>query len=212
VVVNCATFGTSGHELPPDGLVIESYVSRTDDPVTNGHKKSIVDPARAVRCRGGLWDFSEGQSVNENNEPSDGRAGTDVSFSKLRFNHYHTRSRIEYERKVAKPRADRRGVRTIKPAGRDSVLAALDTVRDDTLAGYAPAVREALSRTEERWRQRHGEALPRVDGDLRSQALFLARDVLAGVAVCAEDGEPYPHPDLVHKAIDMLGRSRTDPE
>ncbi len=204
VVINGATFGTSGHELPPDGLVIESYLSRTDNPKSNGYKKSVIDPERVVRCRGGLWDFTEGQSVNENKEHSDGRADpTFVSFSKLRINHYHTRSRIEYERKIAKPRADRRGVRTIKPAGRESVLAALNEIHDDTLARYAPDVRAALARTEESWRERHGEPLPVIERD--SQGLHLARDVLAGVAVCAEDGEPYPHPDLVHKAIELLG-------
>jgi hypothetical protein len=210
VVINGATFGNSGHELPPDGLVIENYLSRTDNPKSNGYKKSIVDPARVVRCRGGLWDFSEGQSVNENKEPSDGRADTSyVSFSNLRINHYHTRSRIEYERKVAKPRADQRGVRTIKPGGRESVLSALNEIHDDTLARYAADVRSALARTEERWHQRHGEALPAIKQN--SQAVHLARDVLAGVAVCAEDGEPYPHPDLVHKAIEMLERDGYGP-
>jgi hypothetical protein len=210
VVVNVAVFGTSGHEKPPDGLVIENYLQRTDNPDVNGHKKSIVDPARVVRNRGGLWDFSEGESVNENMQPADGRVDpSSVSFSRLRINHYHTRSATEYERKVAKPRADRRGVRMVARQMRERVLTGLNEVHDDSLAAYAPAVRDALRQTEERWQQRHGSPAPDVDGrnaesQADAQAVGFARDVLAGVAVCAADGKAYPHVDLVEKALRML--------
>ena len=46
VGVNWAVFGSSGHRTRPPGLVLESYVRRTDDPGINRHVKSIVNPAR----------------------------------------------------------------------------------------------------------------------------------------------------------------------
>jgi hypothetical protein len=198
VVVNWASFGTSGHLTPPDDLVIESYTMRTDNPAVNGHKKSIVQPARVVRCRGGLYDFTDGQSVDENMQPSDGRAGDTVSFSKLRINHYHTKSEIEFERKIAKPRADRRGVRRVKAPLREKIVAELNETSDETLVPYAPAVRDALERMAARAPERSDAPPP------DEQALLFARDVLAGVALCAEDGEAYPHIDLVDKAIRLL--------
>jgi hypothetical protein len=219
VVVNVAVFGTSGHQTPPDGLVIENYLTRSDDPKVNGSKKSIVDPARVVRCRGGIFDFSEGLSVNEDKQPSDGRAGESASFSRLRINHYHTKSEIEYERKIAKPRADRRGVRFLTKELREQNIRKLGEARDEALLGYAPAVRDSLRLTEERRGARAdddpgddragrcetcGRELPALD----PQAILFARDVLMGVAVCAEDGAPYPLVDLVHKAAALLDPRR----
>jgi hypothetical protein len=218
VVVNVSVFGTSGHELPPGGLVIENYTARTDNPGVNGHKKSIVDPSRVESCRGGVFDFSEGHSVNENKEPSDGRVGEEVFFDRLRINHYHTKSRIEFERKVAKPRADRRGVRKMKPEFRERVINDLNEVPDDALVQYGPAVRQAIAATEERWRERHRDAAAHAAGNadrreaVDPQALAFARDVLAGVVVCAEDGEAYPHPDLAQKAVDLLDPKRSEDE
>jgi hypothetical protein len=209
VVVNWASFGTSGHPTPPDGLVIESYVMRTNNPAVNGHKKSIVQPRRVVACRGGLYDFADGHSVDENMQPSDGQAGDTVSFSKLRINHYHTKSEIEFERKIAKPRADRRGVRRVKAALREEIVAGLNELRDEALVPYAPAVREALERMARRAPERSASPSP------DEQAIMFARDVLAGVALCAEDGVAYPHLDLVDKAIRLLspaGIGRPQPQ
>jgi hypothetical protein len=212
VVVNWATFGTSGHVLPPHGLVIENYLYRTDNPGINGNKKSIVDPSRVVRNRGGIFDFSEGHSVDENMQESDGRVSENVSFERLRINHYHTKSKLEFERKVAKPRADRRGVRDTSPRLRDKITGGMNEVRDETLLKYAGPVREALERTREAERAAGGEGS---DGhlDVDPQVIYFARDVLMGAALCAQDGTPYPHPDLAQKAADMLvGRPAPDDE
>jgi glycosyl transferase family 92 len=211
VVVNWATFGTSGHPVPPPGLVIENYLSRSDNPGINGNKKSIVDPSRVLRNRGGVFDFSEGSSVDENMQPADGRVSENVSFERLRINHYHTKSKLEFERKVAKPRADRRGVRDTSRRLRDKITGGLNEVRDETLLPYAGAVREALERT------RQAETAAAGGGEdglaVDPQAIYFARDVLMGVALCAQDGTPYPHPDLAQKAAAMLvGRPAPDDE
>ena len=43
--------------------------------------------------------------------------------------------------------------------------------------------------------------------------IYFARDVLMGAALCAQDGTPYPHPDLAEKAAAMLvGRPAPDDE
>ena len=127
--------------------MIENYLLRTDNPGINGNKKSIVDPSRVVRNRGGIFDLSEGSLVDENMQPADGRVSENVSFERLRINHYHTKSKLEFERKVAKPRADRRGVRDTSRRLRDKITSGMNEVRDETLLPYAAAVREALERT-----------------------------------------------------------------
>ena len=145
VGVNCLTFGTSGHETPPPGLVIENYLRRTDREARNTIIKSIVDPARTLhagrtahyfRMRPHEW------AVNEKREPIRGEKSDSVSCELLRINHYFTRSAQERAMKIAGRRVDN-GL--AKPDGRANRDVHLNAVEDRTILGYVPAVKEALA-------------------------------------------------------------------
>ncbi len=149
VVVNRASFGSSGHETPPDGLLMESYLHRAqDDAGVNRFVKSVVDPHRAV----GAWVdqnphcflYSEGFAVNENKRPIEkfpfGQSAP-VSYALLRINHYWTKSESEWRAKAAQPMASNGRLRAAE-IGED-----LNAVRDEAITAYLPRLKEALART-----------------------------------------------------------------
>jgi hypothetical protein len=110
VGVNWAVFGSAGHETTPPGLVIESYLRRSDDPGINRHIKSIVDP-RHVRafCVPHFFMYDRGLAVDEQRRPITGPpySHTDgVSFERLRVNHYAVKSEEEFRLKLARGPAD----------------------------------------------------------------------------------------------------------
>jgi hypothetical protein len=149
VGANWAVFGTSGHLTKPDGLVTESYSWRCESTQEgNRHVKSIVDPARAVSCPDPhFFTYAEGAlAVDENEQPIRYGRTAAPSWSRLRVNHYFTRSEEEFRAKLAKGKAD-------KPEGREPALAnvariteALHRERDDTIQSYLPQLRRALTR------------------------------------------------------------------
>ena len=149
VGVNWANFGDSGHETQPPGLVIESYVMRSDDPQRNWAIKSIVDPARTVRCGSNphYFEYAGGAlPVNEEMQPIEEPGKNDpVTFARLRLNHYVTKSRSERARKLARPVAfDGR----MKDAGRVTARdRELNQVRDETILTYLPDLKDALAGT-----------------------------------------------------------------
>jgi hypothetical protein len=110
VGVNWAVFGSSGHRTRPPGLVIESYVRRTDDPGINRHVKSIVDPRRVrAFCVPHFFMYDQGLAVDEQRRPITGPpySHTDgVSFDRLRVNHYAVKSEEEFRLKLARGPAD----------------------------------------------------------------------------------------------------------
>jgi hypothetical protein len=154
VVVNRAEFGPSGHQTKPPGLVIESYVQRRrvrpDDEIAH---KSVVDPRRVQRCLGPhSFVFHDGLSVNEERRPVDmarSVSRSPVTWSRLRAHHYWSRSEEERRRKAE--RWDEIGYwrvlqRPPRALRREPVAYGSHPVTDESLAGYAPAVREALAR------------------------------------------------------------------
>ena len=147
VVVNRAEFGPSGHETKPDGLVIESYLQRRDlRPDEEASHKSIVDPRRVQRCLGAhRFVFRDGLPVDEDMRPVDMDRYLDrspVTWSRLRVHHYWSRSEEERLRKAEQwqEAGSSRGL------PRAPVADASHPVTDDSLLGYATAVREALAR------------------------------------------------------------------
>ncbi len=145
VCVNEAVFGTSGHDVPPRGLVIESYVHRAGDS-SNRYVKCIVDPVRAERCIGPhRFVYRSGLAVNEEEIPVVGPVTRSTTFDRLRINHYYMKSREEFRAK--------HGVHLGRQA-RLPMEERLSAVRDETLAAYVPALREALARGN------HGRAPP----------------------------------------------------
>lgn len=152
VGVNRATYGTSGHLEKPDGLVIESYVwCGHDDNRHNRKIKNIVDPTRVV----GYGDphhflYSDGFVVDENHVRLASALTDKASFSRLRINHYWTRSMAEFRKKFSGNRAD-----TGRPRRPPGVKADLERMngrvsvqRDESILGYVPALRSALERRE----------------------------------------------------------------
>ena len=147
VGANWCNFGDSGHETKPDGLVTENYVMRSDDASRNWAVKSIVDPARTVRCGGNphYFEYADGAlPVDENMQPFDKPGRTEgVSFERLRLNHYVTKSKEERARKLARPVAfDGRMKNPERVMERDREL---NQVRDTTIQMYLPALKDALS-------------------------------------------------------------------
>jgi Glycosyltransferase family 92 len=153
VLANWATFGPSGHETRPEGLVIENYQLRaSDDYFMNRMVKSIVDPKRAVRVGGGInphcFDYTDGFAVDElfraRQTPPLGKTET-VSFSRLRVNHYYMKSRAEWLAKLEIPSPQNGKPRRAKPPMFDRLAPVMSEVRDDVITAYAPALQTALA-------------------------------------------------------------------
>ena len=110
MAVNCVVFGTSGHQAPPPGLVIENYRRRLalDRPRTKV-VKAIVDPERVVKVGDTAHYFiyvDEHKAVDELRRSVREELSDTASVELLRINHYFTRSQQERERKLAAPRVD----------------------------------------------------------------------------------------------------------
>ena len=162
VVVNRAEFGSSGHVTKPEGLVVESYVHRRPvRPDDESPHKSIVDPSRVARCLcAHSFVYRDGLPVDEEKRPVDmlqRMTRKPVTWARLRAHHYWSRSEEERRNKaelwdeVGVARSDATASSPGPSAGHSRLLddaAAVDrihSVHDDTLAGYGPAIREALA-------------------------------------------------------------------
>jgi hypothetical protein len=166
VGANWVSFGSSGHQTKPAGLVIESYTNRGPDEhevpyehmaigthddgsiryrPMNAHIKSIVQPGLAVRAlnphefsyrRNGFTHTAEGV-------PFRGPWAESVSNDRLRIHHYWSRSREELLAKAALHRVDNDRQRTEEEALRRD--AAASGITDDTILRWVPRVREIMA-------------------------------------------------------------------
>jgi hypothetical protein len=141
VIVSRAEFGSSGHTTKPPGLVIENYVKRFQlRPDERARYKTILDPARVARCRSAhRFVYHEGFAVDEEMSAVTRYKGNPDSSSRLKIHHYPFKS-VEERRQKAQKWGFSRPVLTRAVKVRE------ETVPDETLVGYAPAVREALTR------------------------------------------------------------------
>lgn len=156
VGVNWVSFGPSGHDKRPEGLVIQNYKEtfKDKDHLFNRHIKSIVDPKKVesissphyCRYKGGRL------AVDENHEPiGNGEYGTKGerfaftehnSCEKLRINHYITKS---YEDLRAK---GKRGYPDGMPNNvfEESVKRFEVPLRqDETIQSFVPALKEKMN-------------------------------------------------------------------
>ncbi|MHC1710960.1 MAG: glycosyltransferase family 92 protein [Solidesulfovibrio sp.] len=105
---NWVFFGSSGHETPPPGLVIENYTRRADYSLTtNQHIKSIVQP-RYVRCPLSPHHFAfapDRYCVSERGFPLPGPYGPH-HCDRIQVNHYFYRSRQDFQEKILRGRGD----------------------------------------------------------------------------------------------------------
>jgi hypothetical protein len=161
VGVNWCMFGTSGHRTKPDGLVTANYVRRSERFGQNRPIKCVIDPRRVRNfCLAHFFFFhgEPGVVVDENHRPIVGRPNTrsffsmtdEVSFSRLRLNHYATKSEEEFRRKLARVRADDGQPRDWSEAQIARRMRALDEVDDRTIQMHLPALREELARVDAR--------------------------------------------------------------
>lgn len=154
VGVNWAVFGSSGHRDKPPGLVLESYVRRSDDPGINRHVKSIVNPRRVrAFCLPHFFMYDQGLAVDERRRPITGPpfSHTDgVSFERMRLNHYAVKSEEEFRLKLARGPADS----SIPKRDRfsETQLARMagqyNDVEDRTIQMHLEELKEALARHE----------------------------------------------------------------
>ncbi|BBK33061.1 glycosyl transferase family 92 [Stella humosa] len=125
--VNWMVFGTGGHQDRPDGLVTRNYIRRGAtgvvvpykaylrspglDPLRadsyrpmNSHVKSIVRPTQVLRAiTPHHFAFADGGTmVTENEEPFAEPWSPSVSLSRLRINHYWSKSSAELAIKTAR--------------------------------------------------------------------------------------------------------------
>jgi glycosyl transferase family 92 len=143
VGVNWAQFGRSGHVTKPRGLVIENYLMRVDS-LRNRFTKQIVDPARVDHCHGAHhFVFHSLLAVDENHYPIHGSHTKSASFSRLRVNHYVTKSDEEARTKLGRPEEWKHSL-----AWRSTRLEERFPQEEDrTITSYIPALRAALERS-----------------------------------------------------------------
>jgi hypothetical protein len=118
IAVPWRMFGFSGHETRPAGTVIENYVMRAPFPPPPEEDellkvKCIVDPTCVSRVVGvHMFDLNTGarSAFNERKEGVDYKTYKDrklIADDVFRLNHYFTRSKEDFQRKVVKGSAAR---------------------------------------------------------------------------------------------------------
>ncbi len=84
-------FGTNGHTMKPDGLVIDNFTRRADSDFKSDHFKSIVDIGKIV----GFSNPHEFQIE-----------GSKINIDDLKINHYWSKSIEEWNEKYKRGRSD----------------------------------------------------------------------------------------------------------
>lgn len=113
VAVNWQVFDSNGFDEPPvenGGLITANYIrtyANEDEPI-NRHVKSIVDPKRVVSVNNPHFCYYKFDKlpVDENFQKVYGPFTTKHTSSKIKINHYFSKSRAEYMVKVYKQCAD----------------------------------------------------------------------------------------------------------
>jgi len=152
-------FGFSGHETPPEGLVIENYTQRAPYPPSPQHRlhllkwKSVVHPGAVAEVNGahlfGLGSEAGG-AVDERRVRISKRSPEPTPGAVLRVNHYFTRSRSEFSAKLNTVKfttASSSHKAHTGPLKRQSVadIIEAETVHDETILRFAPALRQSMS-------------------------------------------------------------------
>jgi Glycosyltransferase family 92 len=158
VGVHWLSFGNSGHETKPPGLVIESYLHRAED-AHNRLIKSIVDPTRVNEVLSPHHcSYTQGDGVDENKDPLDGAWARSRSCSILRLNHYTWKSEEEHQKWIARwASLQRHGPgkrRANSPERRQRRKQELNEVRDETILTYVDPLRQAIARRARRYAAR----------------------------------------------------------
>jgi hypothetical protein len=105
---NRRNFGTSGHRVKPEGLVIENYIHASElSDRLNRHTKAVVDPVRTEHVGNAhYFVYRVGHAVDEHRDRLIGGRTETPSFRRLQINHYVMKSEEECLQKFARERSD----------------------------------------------------------------------------------------------------------
>ena len=140
--VNWMFFGASGQEAPTPGPVIERFTLRaTDNFEPNRHIKTIARMDRVQLAGPSSHQIkTSGGTFSELGHQLTGPFTPTPTHTRLRINHYHTKSRQEYLRRIARGNAD--GTPSRSPSEFDGYQAA--DVDDRTIWRFLPALKRRL--------------------------------------------------------------------
>ena len=146
LAVNWQMFGPSGHQRRPSGLQIEAFTMKAPMHFAwNEHVKTFAKPSVITdfpNCH--FCSYAPGSHpVNENGVYVVGAFARPVSVRRLQINHYVTRSRAEFDEKVARAAADgtRKDLNFYGIVEREC-----GSIKDDGILRFVPSVQEALTR------------------------------------------------------------------
>lgn len=136
-------FGFGSHDAPPAEGTVASFRDRARDLRAGLNFKLVLDPCEVTRIgvHHALTRSRGGETVNDRGEAADyaGRKAPGfLSTTHLQLNHYFTRSRAEFEAKLARGSAAAKRPEDYASAARAKALAlSRDTVRCDRAADFA---------------------------------------------------------------------------
>lgn len=141
--VNWCIFGSSGYLERPAGLVIENYIHRgtVNNPI-NHHVKSICVPAKTAGFLNPHFAISIPgyHAVDPAGHQVLGAQNVHVDHSRIRINHYFTKSYSEFIEKRSRGKADDIAKRSLSEFEEHD----LNDVFDDSAASYARQIHEHL--------------------------------------------------------------------
>lgn len=113
IAVNWRMYGSSSLEDKPAGGVVDSYLWRASDQSGDGNDciKTIANPRRIFKYRHAHFPtyYAGFYSINEDGERCDGAYNcTRLPVSRLRINHYFTKSKAEWRKRRSRKVADKR--------------------------------------------------------------------------------------------------------
>ena len=152
LAVNWVCFDSSGHDKKPvahGGLLTANYTTVRKNHNVGPDKivKSIVKAKHVVNYISAHFDlyYQNFQAVNENFQVARGMTTKVHSSSKIRINHYFTKSREEYVNKIAR---NSKGAINPYKFVEDRVNFKEETVEDFVIQKYLPKLKSALGITD----------------------------------------------------------------
>ncbi len=145
IAINWRMYGSNHLYNKPDGLVIENYVLRAkDDFEPNKHIKTICNPRTIFLFKNPHYPiYKKGYySVSENGDKVEGPFNVGGTVNRMRINHYFTKSKEEYIKKMNRGKADsfeKRNIIEFYEHDRNDVY-------DFNLAKYVDPIKEELEK------------------------------------------------------------------
>lgn len=107
--IHWCCFGSSGHKTKPLGRVIDNYLYRAEDSYKNHIAiKTFFNPRKVIAYPNPHYPvYRHGFiNINENGHRIVGACDSEITYSKVRINHYFCKSEEECKRKIARGKAD----------------------------------------------------------------------------------------------------------